>query len=101
MPKLTVVRDTSIPDAFRAYSVRLDGKEIGDLKPGQSLAVDVAPGTHTLALKIDWCGSKTVEFDGGSEVRYAARSNLTGLRMLLGIFYVLFLKDEYLVLQQA
>jgi hypothetical protein len=103
MAKLTVVRDTTIPDAFRAYAVVLDGREVGALKPGEAVTVHLPPGPHTLALRIDWCGSRPTEFvvAGDEHVRYAARSNLDGVRMLLGLWYVLFQRNDYLVLARA
>jgi hypothetical protein len=103
MAKLTVVRDTTIPDAFRRYDVLLDGREVGALKPGESVTVEVAPGSHTLALKIDWCGSRPATFvvAGDEAVNFRARSNLGPLAILFGMWFTLFRKDDYLALVPA
>ena len=103
MPKIVVARDTTVPDALRAYSVLVDGREVGALKAGESLSVDVQPGRHTLALKIDWCGSKSLEVMLGADetAHFSARSNLQGAKMFLAIYYLIFARDEYLTLTRT
>lgn len=47
-------------DWMRPYKILVDGVASGSVKQGESVTVSVAPGTHSVQLKIDWCGSPTV-----------------------------------------
>ena len=70
---------------------------------GQTVEVPVASGTHSIVVKVDWCGSPTrhVTIDAGETVLFECGSNLRGVRVLLAIVYVLFLLDGYLTLDQV
>ena len=102
MAKITVDREVGYADLLRAYRVILDGVEIGRVMKGESLSCDAKPGRHVISAKIDWCSSPTVEFEcGDEEVRFNVRSNLKGLKLALGLIYVLFMPSRYLVLERA
>ena len=45
-------------DMLRGYKLLVDGAERGVVKRGQQVRVELAPGMHTLQLKIDWCTSQ-------------------------------------------
>jgi hypothetical protein len=64
---LTVTREhleVSPPADRRALLIRLDGAEIGRLKPGQSVSVPVDPGDHVLSTKLsmNFIGSRPIAF---------------------------------------
>ena len=103
MPRISVTRDSGYADALRAYQVVLDGRELGDLRPGETRTFDVAPGAHTLTMKIDWCGSKPLEIALAPDetAHFRAESNLRGIRLMLAIWYVLFQRDAYLLLERV
>jgi hypothetical protein len=44
------------------YKVVIDGEEVGRIGDGDELDIPVSPGEHSLRLKIDWTGSKQLEF---------------------------------------
>lgn len=50
-------------DRRRAYRVIVDGGEVGRLGNGESASFEVAPGSHELHLKIDWCRSERLALD--------------------------------------
>jgi hypothetical protein len=50
-------------DATRSYRVEVDGREVGRLKPGETLEVPVSAGRHSVAARIDWSGSPAVNLD--------------------------------------
>ena len=100
---IRVKRSTSYPDRIRAYRILVDGQEMARLNDGESVELPVVSGRHTIVAKIDWCSSPTlnVNIRDGETVNFECGSNRRGLRLLLGIFYVLFLRDQYLTLVQV
>ena len=101
MASLTVVRDSGYADRMRAYKVILDGVIIGEIRNGQTKEFLVAPGDHQLSLKIDWCGSKAVAFTAaeGETPLFYAKSNLRGIRVMAALWFVLFDRMSYLLLE--
>jgi hypothetical protein len=74
---LTIIRDSSVVNGTRAFKVVLDGKAVARIKNGETIELDVAPGDHSLLLKIDWCN--IVELTADSEaVTYRCGSYLDG-----------------------
>ncbi len=102
MVALKISRDSGYADLLRAYAVVLDGKKIGDLRDGESKDFLVRPGPHRLSLKLDWCGSKVLDVTAteGCPLSFRASSNLRGLRLLLGLWYVVVARDSYLLIEQ-
>ena len=58
-------------DALRSYTLHVDGVPRGRIMPGQSVAVDIEPGPHTVGAQISWTGSPRHEINlgPGEEVR--------------------------------
>ncbi|MCA8985852.1 MAG: hypothetical protein R3C12_22920 [Planctomycetaceae bacterium] len=97
---IRIKRDTGYVDSLRAYIVVLDGNVIGEIENGQQVEFDVAPGMHHLNLKIDWCRSNIIDFEVNQDaIEFECGSNLRGFKVLLAIFYVLFLRSKYLWLK--
>ena len=101
MASLTVVRDSGYADRMRAYKVILDGAIIGEIRNGETKDFLVAPGEHQLSLKIDWCGSKAIAFTAaeGDTPVFHAKSNLRGLKVMAALWFVLFDRRSYLLLE--
>jgi hypothetical protein len=99
---VAISRDTGYADQLRDYRVVCDGVELGRISAGASREFTVAPGTHRLLLKIDWCTSNEVAFSIGAEqvVRFSCGSNLRGLRLLLAFYYATLGRRRYLWLRQ-
>ncbi|GAA1366279.1 hypothetical protein GCM10009661_18720 [Catellatospora chokoriensis] len=59
-------------DRLRAYRLVVDGYEVGEIRRGQVLRVQVSPGRHEVQARIDWTGSKRWVFDAveGCEARF-------------------------------
>ncbi|MDP4504018.1 hypothetical protein [Nonomuraea turcica] len=56
--KIVIARQRSgWRDRSRAYTVLIDGAQVGSLRRGGVLEIDVSPGQHVVQLKIDWTGS--------------------------------------------
>lgn len=103
MASITVKRDSGYADALRAYAVRIDGKEVGKLMPGESATYRVTPGSHTLQASIDWCGSKAIPVSvrDGENRAFSLHSALRGLWIFLALWYVVFDRSGYLELKQT
>jgi hypothetical protein len=103
MTNLTVVRDSGYADRLRAYKIVLDGIAIGSIKNGETKTFPIAPGQHSLSLRIDWCGSKSVEFAAadGTSVVFEAKSNLRGPKIVGALWRSIFAWNSWLLLEQG
>ena len=66
MPLDSVIRVRRLPgykDRLRSYSVHIDGVSHGKLKDNETLEFPLAPGTHTVQIRISWTGSRMVTVD--------------------------------------
>lgn len=99
---IRVKRVTSYADRIRAYKVICDEVVIGSIKCGQQIEFNIPAGHHRLYLAIDWCRSNTVDIDTDENVsEFECGSNLRGLRLLLQIVYITFLRNHYLWLKRV
>lgn len=103
MASLTITRDKGYADRLRAYKVVLNGERIGEIRNGETKEFSICPGKHTLSLKIDWCGSDTAEFavDREEKLAFQVKSNLRGKPGFLSLWYVLFARNSYLLLERT
>ena len=103
MANLKIVRDSGYADRLRAYQVILDGRRVGEIKDGETQEFAIVPGQHQISLKIDWCGSKAIEFTvtGEERLTFQAKSNLRGPRVFAAIWYAIFDRNSYLLLEQS
>ncbi len=97
---LKLVRDSGYADRLRAYKVVLDGKEAGKIGDGETIEFPISAGQHSLSLKIDWCGSNTIQFTvlEGDVIAFNAKSNLRGPRIWATLWCALFARDSWIVL---
>jgi hypothetical protein len=100
---ISLTRDSGYADKVRDYRVMLDGGEIGRIADGECKTFAVPPGKHALRLKIDWCGSNTVDFDlsAGGNATFRCGSSLRGARLVLGLYYSIIARNRYLWLAAA
>lgn len=99
--KVQVERRAGWIDLLRAYKIVVDGRVVGKVGNRGSTEFDVAPGRHTIQMKIDWCGSPTLEFHAaeGRRMKFMARS-LSGFRVLLAFLFAIFWWNGYITLEQ-
>ena len=80
---LLITRPRQFADIFRRYRVFVDDNEVGRIKRGGVLQVQVPDGDHAVVARIDWARSNflnvtvragdTTELEVGSNVRERAR----------------------------
>jgi hypothetical protein len=63
MTKLIIKRTYEWNNLMRNFGVYLDDKKIGTVANGETAEYEVKSGKHKLNSKIDWCGSRTIEFE--------------------------------------
>jgi|SRR5690349_5035066 len=102
MVTLTVRRDKGWSDKLRKYRILLDGREIGRIGEGEVVRHPLTQGAHVIEARIDWCGSRPLEFEArATDKDVLVRSALRGWRLLFGLSYVLFNRRRYLTLEWA
>lgn len=92
---LTVARPAGAwRDAVRAYRLVVDGAPVGQIRTGETLHVPISPGRHRVEARIDWTGSRAVEFEAaaGVEVRFSVRP----AGNLLNVFWQIFTSNQWL-----
>ena len=87
---------------FRSYRILLDGEEVGRLKEGRELRLEIEEGHHVIRAKIDWCGSHPLSFEAGSDdITVNVRSGVRGWRVILAVIYAIACWREWVVLELA
>jgi len=93
-------REGGYVDRARAYKVLVDGTEVGRVKAGESVSVDVVPGTHQVQMAIDWARSPAFEVhltEGGS-AQFFCRPNANPLTVL---WFITLARKRYVALERT
>lgn len=100
---LRIARPVSYQDRCRSYQILVDGRKMARLKAGETVEILVPSGEHSIIAKIDWCMSPTLNCTTrrGETVELECASNLRGARILLSLFYIVFLRKQYLTLNRV
>jgi hypothetical protein len=99
--ELMVRRDKTLwRDVARDYHLLVDGKSVARIGHGKEARVALAPGKHTLQMKIDWCTSPLlhVECRAGATLVLDCGNNT---HPLLALLYITLWKGKYLWLRPA
>jgi hypothetical protein len=97
---LRIERGSGYTDCLRAYRVIIDGKTAGKIGDGEIMEFPITCGQHQLALKMDWCGSKTIRFtvaDNEDVFTFDAKSNVPNPMAVY--WYALFAWNSYLLIE--
>jgi hypothetical protein len=97
--QITVRRTNNYPDRLRAYKVKVDGVVVGSVRARESATVRITPGRHSLALRIDWCGSEQIDFDVQSNEHVLFECGNS--RGISALFYMIFRTRQYLWLSRV
>ncbi len=86
MGKIIVSRVQEWNNRLRQIGIYIDGQKIGTIANGEIKTFEVPDGTHFLKAKIDWCGSRDLDFCiSGEEKKYF---KLSGYK--LGKFIIIY-----------
>ena len=68
--RIIIRRPAALMNRMRPYQVWVDGEKKAVVANGQAVEMTVAPGNHTVELKINWCSSNTVTVAAGASPTY-------------------------------
>jgi hypothetical protein len=84
-------------DRLRAYKVRIDGEEVGEIYHGDERTFEVQSGRHEIQLAIDWGRSQPVVLELADEDE--AQLLCHGRNPLLALFWITAGRSRYIVLE--
>jgi hypothetical protein len=66
-------------DRLRAYVIFVDGERVGQVRRGEVVSIDVAPGTREIDFRLDWGRSESLRVDvpDNQVVRFRCRPNVS------------------------
>jgi hypothetical protein len=67
MSKIVISTVNEWNNKLRDYSIYVDGQKIGTVGNGDIKTFDIADGHHSIKAKIDWCGSRQIDFSISGE----------------------------------
>jgi hypothetical protein len=71
MPKIIISRKQEWNNRLRHFTIYLDGQKLGSVGNGEVKTFDILDGNHSIRAKVDWCGSRDLEFSiTGDEKKY-------------------------------
>jgi len=100
--QLILVRAHAYVDRLRAYQVFIDGSHVEQIADGEKKIYKLAPGSHEVTIRIDWCETKPTHFSVGvgETKNLGCGPNLDGVRFLMLPWYVTFGRHNYLWLKK-
>jgi hypothetical protein len=95
---LKISREDVFRDKLRSYKIIIDDTYCGNINSGETKILEVAPGKHTIYLKIDWCRSNKIDFyiSENETIEFRCGNSMNGWRILFPLIYITFLKNKYL-----
>lgn len=67
MGKIIISRVQEWNNRFRQFGIYVDGQKIGTIANGEIKTFEIPDGTHSIKAKIDWCGSRQIDFSVSAE----------------------------------
>jgi len=98
MSQIIVRREKQFTDRFRKYRILLDGELVDFLRRGEEKEIPVSPGKHIIQLQLDWVRSNSIKFSisDNKMLKFACRSNCSGLKLFAALLYVTVWANDYL-----
>lgn len=94
MPKLLIRRNSEWANKMRSFDLYLNGRKFAEIKDRQVLSYTLPEGKYQLVARIDWCGSKPIDFEikEGEEKRIEIRGfiyskYLLPIAVFIGLLY--------------
>jgi hypothetical protein len=89
------------------YEIILDGDDVGIIFNGRSISIPIEAGNHSVKLKVDWGGSKEINFSvsEGEEIKFECEDSGSLLQVLFFPFtlpyYLTFGINDMIKLRQV
>ncbi|KMM60067.1 hypothetical protein ACH95_09670 [Bacillus glycinifermentans] len=99
---IEISRTSQYINKMRKFSVLIDGAEMGKIKDGGRLRIDLQPGEHFIQVKADWCISQSAKFTlhKGEVLKFRCGSPIRGWKVFMVMFSVLFSPEKHLFIHQ-
>jgi hypothetical protein len=96
MSTILLRRAAGFHDLARDYKVFLDGRECGQISNGGDCRLTVAPGSHRIQLKIDWCSSAEQQIHVGENEEFVMDCGNNISTVFAVMLYVSIWRAKYL-----
>ena len=100
---IEINRTRQYANKARAIAIFVNGKKVGSIKDGETELFNLEEQRNEVFAKIDWCKTKPLEISckENETVKLELGSSLSGAKMLLAIYYIIFKTSEYLYLKKS
>jgi hypothetical protein len=101
---ITVERSSQWTNSLRAIKIVLDSFEIAEVHDGQVITLPIAPGNHTIFVKVDFITSRVIPFfqPAAANKVFRISSPVQGAKMFIPGYttVAMFSQDGWLTLDQ-
>ena len=86
----------------RAIGIYINDKKVDTIRDGETKSFELDSEKNEIYVKIDWCKTKPLKIitTENETTKLELGSNLSGWKLFLGIYYVIFNTSEYLYLKK-
>lgn len=92
MGKIIITRNQEWNNKLRQIGIYVDGIKIGTIGNGEVKTFEIPEGNHSLKAKIDWCGSREIDFSvAGEEKKYFKLSGFKYSKIIMPLAIALFI----------
>jgi len=86
----------------RAIGIYINNKKVNTIRDGETKSFELNADENEIYVKIDWCKTKPLKIESveNETIKLELGSNLSGWKLLLGIYYITFKTSEYLYLKR-
>jgi len=99
---IEITRVKQYANKLRAIGIYVNGNKIDTIDDGETKKIKLDPGDNEVYVKIDWCKTKPLKIntEENKTTKLELGSNLSGWKLLLSIYYIIFNTSEYLYLKE-
>lgn len=89
MAKVIIKRANEYQNAARKYGLYIDDQKAGTIRNNDTESFDLAPGTHTIHAKMDWCYSQVLTLTlSEGETKYVRLSGIPYSNLIILIYII-------------
>jgi len=102
MKTVTLHRKRQWADRTRAYSIKLNGETVVQMRANDTIELPIPDGAQTLTAHVDWCSSRELDVSVLSDGTKIAVHNAFSHKLwipFIPVWYVLFKRNDYITLE--
>lgn len=86
----------------RAIEIYINNQKVDTIRGGETKSVELNDDENEIYVKIDWCKTKPLKIESieNETIKLELGSNLSGWKLLLVFYYIIFKTSEYLYLKR-